>query len=142
MEAVVRVSSPEFMRTRDFDGLAVRVLERFPEMRRHRCECGSARGIARELADTETPHLLEHVALELLALEGASRSNTRGDTTWDFEKDGRGVFRVRITCAARADASAQPEAASVAACDVHAIERALSEACATVNRLLGATDPV
>lgn len=123
-EAIVRVSSPVYMRTRAVPDIAKRVLARYPEMVRHKCACGSARGIASELADTETPHLMEHIALELLALDGAPRSETRGETSWDFARDGRGVFRVRVECA---DASA---------CDAAAIERALHEARAITNGLL------
>ncbi|MDZ4179779.1 MAG: hypothetical protein U1E29_11215 [Coriobacteriia bacterium] len=125
VEAVVRVSSAEFMRTRDVPGLAVRALEAFPELRRHKCDCGSARGIESELANTESPHLLEHLALELLALGGASRRETRGETSWDFARDGRGVFRVRIEHG-----------------DPVATESALREACAAANALLsGETVP-
>lgn len=49
----------------------------------------------REFADTETPHLLEHVAAELMALAGSSRT-LRGETVWNFKRDGQGVFRVRL----------------------------------------------
>lgn len=95
LEAVVRVGAPEFMRTSAFPGLAERVVALMPGIVRHRCDCGSAHGIVQELADTETPHLAEHVALELMALSGSSR-DLRGETTWDFAADGRGVFRVRV----------------------------------------------
>ena len=48
-----------------------------------------------ELADTETPHLVEHVALELMALSGSPRS-LGGATSWDFAANGKGVFQVEI----------------------------------------------
>lgn len=95
IEAVVRVSDPRYLRTGAFPALADRVLESFPDIVRHRCECGSAHGIAAELADTETPHLLEHIALELAALDGSPRT-LRGETRWDFKADGRGVFHVSL----------------------------------------------
>lgn len=98
LEAVVRVSRPRYLRTSAFPGLAAAVLERWPGIERHRCECGSAHGIAAELADTELPHLLEHVALELAALAGAPRA-LRGETRWDFARDGGGVFRVSLAYA-------------------------------------------
>ncbi len=98
IEALVRVADPSLMRTSAVPGLATAVLKRFPGLRRHRCECGSAHGIEAELADTELPHLLEHVALERMVLAGAPRA-LRGETRWDFRRDGRGVFRVSLAYA-------------------------------------------
>jgi len=95
VEALLRIADPRFIRTSAMPGIADEILRMLPGLARHRCECGSARGIAAELADTETAHLIEHVALELLVLEGAPRS-LRGETRWDFRRDGRGVFRVTI----------------------------------------------
>ena len=95
VEAVVRVASEACMRTASSVGLHHRVLAALPGIVSHRCECGSAHGIEAELADTETPHLLEHVALELMVMSGSPRT-LRGDTRWDFETDGRGVFRVTL----------------------------------------------
>jgi cyanophycin synthetase len=95
VEALVRVPEGEPVRTRLSLGLAERALALLPGLRRHTCENGSAHGIAAELADTETPHLLEHVAFELMALSGSPRT-LRGETAWDFSADGRGVFRVRL----------------------------------------------
>jgi hypothetical protein len=71
------------------------LLESLPGLRRHRCESGKAHGFERELADTELPHVLEHTALELMVLAGSPRTLS-GSTTWDFGRDGRGVFRVEI----------------------------------------------
>ena len=95
LEAVVRVTDPRWLRTSAIPGLAEEVLHVLPGLVRHRCECGSARGIASELADTETPHLLEHVTLEIAVLAGSPRT-LAGRTRWDFARDGRGVFRVRL----------------------------------------------
>lgn len=97
LTAVVVVSAPRFMSTRHVSDLVPRALERFPGLTRHPCDSGHSRGIEAELADTETPHLLEHIALELLACEGYSRRQLRGRTTWDFARDGRGVFRVALS---------------------------------------------
>jgi hypothetical protein len=49
----------------------------------------------RELRDTESAHLLEHVTMELAALAGSPRS-LHADTSWDFAVDGRGIFRLRF----------------------------------------------
>lgn len=97
VEATVRLTNAAMRRTDVVPGLAEAVMKRLPDMVRHRCECGSARGVARELADTESAHLLEHVTLELLALDGFPRS-MRGMTQWDFGRDGRGVYRIFFGC--------------------------------------------
>jgi hypothetical protein len=95
IEAVVCVPDPAHLRTTAYPGLASRAIALLPGLVRHRCECGSAHGIEAELADTEMAHLLEHVALELAALAGSPR-DLRGDTSWDFARDGRGVFHVSL----------------------------------------------
>ena len=95
VETVIHVADPDSMRTRAFPGLSDLLLTRLPGLRRHRCESGSAHGIVAELSDTELPHVVEHVALELMVLAGAPRS-LRGQTTWDFRADGKGVFRVAV----------------------------------------------
>ncbi len=95
VEAFVRVTDRAFARTSAADGLPERALELLPGLSRHTCENGSAHGHAAELADTETPHLLEHVACELMALSGSPRT-LRGETEWDFAVDGPGVYRVRL----------------------------------------------
>jgi hypothetical protein len=95
VEALVRVPEGAPMRTLAAPGVAERAVALLPGLVRHTCENGSAHGIAAELADTETPHLLEHIAFELMALSGSPRT-LRGETVWDFSADGRGVFRVRL----------------------------------------------
>jgi hypothetical protein len=95
LDAVVRVSDPSFLRTSTVEGLAAEVLHLMPGLSRHRCESGCAHGIRAELANTESPHLLEHVALELMALSGSPR-DLRGETRWDFTADGLGVFHVHL----------------------------------------------
>jgi hypothetical protein len=95
IEALVRVTSRAFARTSSFPGLSARALTLLPGLSRHTCENGSAHGHVAELSDTETPHLLEHVACELMALSGSPRT-LRGETAWDFSADGPGVFRIRL----------------------------------------------
>ena len=95
VEVRVRVSEAALARTSAIPGLAGRALELLPGLRRHTCVNGSAHGIVAELADTETPHLLEHVAFELMALSGSPRE-LKGGTGWDFSADGVGVYRVRL----------------------------------------------
>ena len=96
IEALVRVTDRDFASTAAAPGLPRRAIGLLPGLARHTCENGSAHGHVAELADTETPHLLEHVACELMALSGSPRT-LRGETAWDFSADGPGVFRVRLS---------------------------------------------
>jgi len=95
VEAVVRVADSALERTSRAPGLADRALALLPGLRRHTCENGTAHGISAELSDTETPHLLEHLAVELMALSGSPRT-LKGETSWDFSADGTGVYRLRL----------------------------------------------
>ena len=87
----------EPLRTCEVAGLATAALAALPGLRGHRCDNAAGLTFADELADTELAHLVEHAALELMAMAGASPL-LRGETSWDFAVDGRGVFRVRIAC--------------------------------------------
>lgn len=95
VEALVRVTDSDFASTSAAPGLPRRALGLLPGLARHTCENGSPHGHIAELANTETPHLLEHVACELMALSGSPRT-LRGETAWNFAVDGQGVFRVRL----------------------------------------------
>jgi hypothetical protein len=94
LEALVR-AKPDRERTGQVEGVAERALELLPGLSRHTCENGTAHGIAAELADTETAHLLEHVAVECMALAGSPRT-LRAETEWDFARDGVHVYRIRM----------------------------------------------
>lgn len=94
IEAVVR-AEPSLARTSVAAGLPTRALDLLPGLVRHTCENGTAHGIVAELADTETAHLLEHVAVECMALSGSPRT-LRAETLWDFARDGSHVYRVRM----------------------------------------------
>jgi hypothetical protein len=77
--------------------VAARALELLPGLARHSCENDTGKTFPEELADTEVAHLFEHVTLELMAEAGSPRT-LRGETTWDFERDGRGTFHVSLEC--------------------------------------------
>ena len=93
VEALVH-AAPSLERTSAVPGVAARALELLPGLARHTCENGTAHGIVAELANTETAHLLEHVAVECMALAGSPRT-LRAETVWDFARDGAHVYRVR-----------------------------------------------
>jgi hypothetical protein len=85
----------ESLRTCEVPGLSETVVRALPGLRAHRCDNDAGLTFVDELRDTELAHLVEHVALEVMAMAGSSPAS-RGDTSWDFAADGRGVFRVRI----------------------------------------------
>lgn len=124
VDARVRVAAGAPLRTSAYPGLPGAARSALPGIARHRCVSGSAHGIEAEIDDTELPHLLEHVALELMALAGSPRS-LAGETVWDFAADGRGVFRV-----------------SLAYDDDLVALAALGEAAALINRLVAAPGDV
>lgn len=94
VQALVRVPD-EQRRTSCSDGFARRACDLLPELVRHTCRNGTGRDALRELADTQTAHALEHVAVELMAMAGSPRS-LKAHTQWDFTKDGPGVYRVVV----------------------------------------------
>jgi len=109
LEAIVRVTGP--LRTSAYPGLSDRALSALPTLAAHTCDNADGRTPADELADTELPHALEHVALDLLHRAGV-RGTLRGETTWDFERDGTGVFRVVLDGADAMPAEAAIESAA------------------------------
>jgi hypothetical protein len=95
LAALVAFEPGEPLRTCEIPGLAAAAIAALPGLRGHRCDNGAGLTFADELADTEVAHLVEHAALELMAMAGCP-ATLRGETSWDFASDGRGVFRVRI----------------------------------------------
>lgn len=95
LEAVVFVTDQSYLRTSHSRDLPERAVGLLPGLRRHTCDNDAELDFVRELRDTESAHLLEHVACELMALSGSPRS-LKGRTAWDFARDGRGVFRVTL----------------------------------------------
>lgn len=93
LTALVRFDPDEPMRTTP--ELAARAIALLPGLARHRCDNDAGLTFTAEARDTEVAHLLEHVACELMALAGSPR-RLRGETSWDFARDGRGVFRVTL----------------------------------------------
>ena len=68
------------------------LLEQYPDLLRHRCDSGHHRSFATEMKQTETVHLLEHLAVELLVQSGVSRDRAHGKT--GIPKDGSPAYRL------------------------------------------------
>ena len=70
----------------------------YPKMRSHRCDSGRPRSFFDEARQTETVHLLEHLAVELVALSGAVRSKICGETgiPRTLDSEGQATYRLRF----------------------------------------------
>lgn len=95
VDVVVGIDETGMMRTSSITGIAERALEVLPTLEAHWCDNPSGRPFSEEIADTEVPHLFEHVIMEIMALAGSPRT-LRGQTRWDFKRDGKGIFRVSV----------------------------------------------
>ncbi len=93
VDVIVDVGDAEALRTTTDSAIAERAIGLLPGLEKHACKNGDERTFAEELTDTEVPHLFEHVVMELMAQAGSPRS-LRGETSWDFRRDGHGIFRV------------------------------------------------
>ncbi len=93
VDVLVDVGDAETLRTTAHESIAERALGLLPGLGRHVCHNDDGRSFAEELEDTEVPHLFEHVVMELMAQAGSPRS-LKGETSWDFKRDGHGIFRV------------------------------------------------
>jgi hypothetical protein len=93
VDVVVRIDDDERMRTAGDDEAVRRVFDLLPGLKRHVCDNVEGLTFAEEITDTEVPHLFEHVVIELMARSGSPRG-LKGETQWDFSRDGHGVFRV------------------------------------------------
>ena len=74
------------------------LFERYPKLRSHRCDSGRHRSFFDEAHQTETAHLLEHIAVELLALSGVPRDRARGETGIPHTTctEGQPTYRLRF----------------------------------------------
>lgn len=95
VEARLRLAEGFPARTSAVPGIAEKLAALLPGIARHRCDNPASARFVDEAADTEWAHLAEHVAVELMALAGSPRT-LRASTSWDFARDGAGVYHVRL----------------------------------------------
>ncbi|MBN2405373.1 MAG: hypothetical protein JXE06_07315 [Coriobacteriia bacterium] len=93
IDVIVRVNDDERLRTSGDEAMVQRALDLLPGLRQHICDNAQGVTFAEEITDTEVPHLFEHVVIELMSRAGSPR-DLRGETQWDFSRDGHGTFRV------------------------------------------------
>lgn len=73
--------------------LAQHLLSMLPSLREHDCINRRNLSFEEELAETELGHVFEHVVLAVLSLRGVC---TRGQTTWNWQRDPIGTYHVTI----------------------------------------------
>lgn len=69
------------------------LLTMLPTLREHLCFNRGGLPFVEELQDTELGHVFEHIVLALLQQRGLY---TRGQTTWNWERDPIGTYQVTI----------------------------------------------
>lgn len=74
-------------------GLAHHLLSMLPSLREHDCINRRNLSFEEELNETELGHVFEHVVLAVLALRGI---RTRGQTTWNWQRDPIGTYHITI----------------------------------------------
>ena len=113
------VEAPDPARRTPHAGIASAPAPRAPHLPAHACvnECGDTFGSV--MGRTPLPHLLEHVAIDLM-VEGAARDDALFTGTTEWVDEARGRARVEVSYAD----------------DLEALG-ALTEAARLVNRLVG-----
>jgi hypothetical protein len=91
------VQMPESGRftTRGLPHLPRRLFRLFPQMSKHKCDNDYGYSFKRECQDTELPHLLEHLIIELQS-QVSPGGVLKGQTVWDWRIDPRGRFHVYV----------------------------------------------
>lgn len=78
--------------------IAERLLRTLPSLAEHRCQNRHGLPFVEELEDSELGHVFEHVVLELLADRGIY---TRGQTTWNWDRDPIGTYQITVSTGKR-----------------------------------------
>lgn len=93
----ITIQMPEAGRftTHGMPHLPRRLFRLFPHMSHHKCENDFGYSFRRECQDTELPHLLEHLIIELQS-QVEPDGVLRGQTVWDWRLDPRGRFHVYV----------------------------------------------
>lgn len=84
----------------------LKLLKRYlPSILYSRCYNPENLTFKKEVIQTEIGHLLEHIILEYLAEESFSKYKIRqifkGITTWNWDKEEKGIFRIEITASTK-----------------------------------------
>lgn len=81
--------------TSSYPELAGTLLAKYPELKRHRCDSGQPSSFPDEMKHTEVAHVIEHLAVEILALLLQTRRGIGGKTGWQKEGSDR-EFLIKV----------------------------------------------
>jgi len=90
----ITVRFPHQLYTSQIADLPHNLLTMLPDLRRHRCQNRSGLSFVEEVLDTELGHAFEHTVLAVLERHGVC---TRGETTWNWNRDPLGTYHITIT---------------------------------------------
>lgn len=95
MKLTVQMPEAGRFTTHGLPHLPRRLFHLFPQLTKHKCDNDFGYTFRRECQDTELPHLLEHLIIELQS-QAEPSGILRGQTVWDWRLDPRGRFHVYI----------------------------------------------
>ena len=95
MKLTVQMPEAGSFTTQGLPHLPKRLFRLFPQLSRHKCENDYGYTFRRECRDTELPHLLEHLIIELQS-QVEPNCLLRGQTVWNWRQDPRGRFHVFV----------------------------------------------
>ena len=93
---VVDVADPDRCVSSETPQMVRALFRLLPALNRQRCRNNYGYSFRREAQDTELPHLLEHVALELQSQARPPHGVIRGETVWNWKEEQRGRFHVEL----------------------------------------------
>jgi hypothetical protein len=95
MKLTVQMPASGRFTTEGLPHLPRRLFQLFPQLHRHRCDNAFGYSFREECQDTEIPHVLEHLIIELQS-QVEPDVTLRGETVWNWRRDPRGRFHVYI----------------------------------------------
>lgn len=95
MKLTVQMPETGRFTTHGLPHLPRRLFRLFPQLSKHKCDNDYGYSFKRECQDTELPHLLEHLIIELQS-QIQPCGVLRGQTVWDWRCDPRGRFHVYV----------------------------------------------
>jgi hypothetical protein len=95
MKLTVQMPEAGSFTTQGLPHLPKRLFRLFPQLTRHKCENDFGYSFRQECRNTELPHLLEHLIIEMQS-QAEPHGVLRGHTVWDWKTDPRGRFHVYV----------------------------------------------
>ena len=95
VKLVVEMPDPDRCMTNHAPHVPTSLFRLFPHLAHHKCHNGHGYSFQREAMETEVPHLLEHLIIELQA-QAQHHEVLKGETQWNWRVDPRGTFHVHV----------------------------------------------